>query len=313
MPELRKDYILNRWVIIASERAQRPDQFKQELPTIKKQDNCPFCPGNEHLTPNEISRREKNGKWYLRVIPNKFAAVTSEGNGIIQTHNQFYTFGNAFGKHEIIVETADKTKQLWDLSAEQVTELFEVYNERITSLWKEKGINYAQVFKNHDKAAGTSIMHSHSQIIAYDLVPQAVQDEVAASKKFPSCPYCDIILKEKNSARRCFENKNCIAFTPYASRFPFEIWIFPKKHSTTLDTTENMKDLAELLLQALKKLKTIHAPYNYMLHYSPFQENLHCHIEVLPRLTTWAGFEYSGTIINPVSPEDAAKFYRGEK
>ena len=309
MPELRKDYLLDRWVIIATERAKRPNDFKK--PKMKvKEGICYFCPGNETFTPGEISRVEDDGKWVIRVFPNKFAAVKLSGNFNIQTHNKFYTFADAYGAHEVVVETNDSKKQLWDLSVERLEKIFKVYVERINELSRINGIKYVQVFKNHDEAAGTSISHSHSQIIACNKIPHLVEDEIKYSKMNGSCLYCEIIQKEKDSYRRCFENDGFIAFCPYASRFPFEVWIFSKDHLTGLDQC-NFKDLSYIMKQTLLKLKELNAAYNFMIHYSPTKEdNLHFHIEIIPRLSTWAGFEYSGTIINSMSPEDAAKFYR---
>ncbi len=314
MAELRKDYILNRWVIIATERAKRPHEFKKE--TIKKKEgSCNFCPGNENLTPAEIMRFPQTGPWKIRVFPNKFPAVKLEGTYEIKTHNKFYTFADAYGNHEVIVETPSSKKQLWDLDSEEIKEILSVYVERINYLSKLPGITYVQVFKNHEAAAGTSISHSHSQIIAYEKIPHVVEDEIKYSKQYADggCSYCAIIQKEKDSHRRCFENNNFIAFCPYGSRFPFEIWIFSKQHITMLNEC-NLDDLSSIIKQILKKIKELNAPYNFMIHYSPTKEdNLHFHIEFIPRLSTWAGFEYSGTIINSMPPENAAKFYRGEE
>jgi len=306
MGELRKDYVLDRWVIIATERGKRPHQFKHktEMPDVKDF----FAPGNEHLCPPEIYRKEKNGGWQIRVFPNKFPAVKPEGNSTIKTDNKFYTYADAVGKHEVIVETPDN-RQMWDLSIEEIKDVLEVYNLRINEILKIPGIKYVCVFKNHKREAGTSIIHSHSQVIAYDKVPRVVQEKINASKNHDSCPYCEIIEKEKDSERRCFENDNFVAFAPYASRFPFEVLILPKEHKKDLNELD-LLGLADIIKKVILKLKELNAPYNYVLHYSPSDENLHFQIEVLPRLATWAGFEYSGTVINTMPPEKAAEFYR---
>lgn len=309
MPELRKDYILNRWVIIATERAKRPSDFTNKK-SKRKETKCIFCPGNEKLTPGETARVEEKGKWIIRAFPNKYPAVKLNGNPNVQIHNMFYTFSDAYGLHEVVVETNSK-KQLWDLPAEHIEKLFKIYKKRINDLSKLEGIKYVQVFKNHDEPAGTSISHSHSQIIAYNRIPHLVEDEIKYSNIDSGCAYCEIIQREKDSYRRCYENNNFIAFCPYASRFPFEIWIFSKNHVTNLGDC-NLFDLSKITKQILFKLKELNAPYNLMMHYSPKEANLHFHIEIIPRLSTWAGFEYSGTIINSMPPEDAAKFYRNE-
>ncbi len=156
-------------------------------------------------------------------------------------------------------------------------------------------------------------MHSHSQIIALNHIPKDVRDEVEACKMFKGCPYCDIVNIESQGIRKCFENESFIAFAPYASRFNYEIWVFPKKHIRTLGDVENLKHLAEIMRKILGKIKELGADFYYYLHYAPEGEDLHFHIEVAPRIATWAGFELgSGEIINSVSPEDAAAFYRGE-
>ena len=311
MSELRKDYILDEWVIIATERAKRPDQFKSKNKKEKTEVDY-FASGNEKYTPGEILRvNDKNNKWKIRVFPNKYPAVNINGNPEIQTHNKFYTFADAYGYHEVIVETPLKNKQLWDLSKEDLVLLFEVYCNRIDQLSKKPGIKYVQIFKNHGIEAGTSIQHSHSQVIAFDNVPERVQEEINKSKPY-GCAYCEIIQREKDSYRRCFETDNFIAFTPYASRFPFEIWLFSKEHIKYLHDCD-FSDLAKIFIMILKKLKELNASFNFMIYYSPSDhDNLHFHIEFLPRMTTWAGFEYSGTVINPVIPEDAAKFYRNQ-
>lgn len=310
--ELRKDYILDKWVIISTERKNRPREFKSD--TAKNETVCFFCPGNEHLTPWEIGRVQEGNSWKFRWFLNKFPAVNPEGYPLIQTHNDFFTFAAAYGFHEVVVETPCHDKQLWDFSSEDLERLFKVYNFRINELSRLSDISYVVVFKNHGKEAGTSLVHSHSQVVGVNFMPEAVKAECAKSKG--DCPYCRIVDIEKGSHRRCFENDNFAAFTPYASRFPYEIWVFPKRHLKTLNdfNDKDYTDLADIMQKILSKLKEINAPYNYFFHYSPKGENLHFHVEILPRLATWAGFEFSTeTIINAVPPEDAAKFYRGEE
>jgi UDPglucose--hexose-1-phosphate uridylyltransferase len=314
MGELRKDYILDRWVIISSERARRPHEFRKEPQADAGLDAaCHFCPGSEKDTPPEAFRIEKQGRWQVRVFPNKFAAVRPEGEPGIRTDNTFYTFAGNYGRHLVIAETPEHGRQLWDLDVEDIVLVLKGYIETLCLLQEDKAIKYAAIFKNHKKEAGTSIVHSHSQAIGYNKVPEAVMAEVAASKERNFCPYCDIIQREKGSHRRCFENDGFVAFCPYASRFPFEIWIMPKRHVQRLEDITDLRGLAELLRLALGKLKGIDAPFNMVLHHSPTKEDgLHFHVEIMPRLTVWAGFELDGTVINPQPPEDAAKFYRGE-
>ncbi|MBN2368513.1 DUF4931 domain-containing protein [Candidatus Woesearchaeota archaeon] len=311
MGELRKDYILDKYVIIATERGARPDQFKKEekTPTVKTDF---FAPGNEAMTPNEIERFPPGAKdWQIRVFPNKFAAVKPEGNPALRTANTFFTYSDAFGYHEVIVETPNIDETLADLSEERISNVLKMFKKRIEVNMSSEGVKYVSVFKNHGERAGTSVQHSHCQLIAYNLVPEIILRKENAVKRYLQCPYCAILNIEKNSHRRCFENNSFVAFTPYASRFPFEIWVFPKRH--ILNITEFTEDdfvfLAEILKKILLKLKSLNADYNLFLQYGI--ENMHFHIEITPRLSKWAGFELdTETIINIVTPENAAEFYR---
>jgi len=309
---LRKDYILERWIYYATERKKRPMEFKKEQYIIEEK-TCFFCPGYEHLTPPEIGRVEYKNTWKVRWFANKFPAVELKGKAKINTKNRFFNEGKTYGMHEIIVETRDHKKQLWDLSNSDIKEIFNVYALRIKTLSKLKNIKYVTVFKNHGPLGGTSLVHSHTQIVAISVLPQQVMDEVKATKKFKKCPYCNIIKLESKSQRKIIENKNVVAFCPYASRFNFEAWIFPKRHVKTIIAMneDELHDMAIVLKKILVKLKKLNASYNFFLHYAPIGDDLHFHIEVTPRFAKWGGFEIStGAIINSVLPEDAAKFYR---
>jgi len=297
--ELRKDYILNRYVIIAEKRKVRPREFHREE-KIAEPKVCYFCPGNEHTTPPEIGRVEYKGKWKMRWFPNKFP--------FLQKNTK------AYGYHEVIVETAEHKKQLWDMGEKDIVGVLKVYALRIKDLEKKKGIKYVSIFKNHGREGGTSILHTHTQVAAMGYVPTLVLDEIRASHKGKKCLYCSIVKKEANSKRKAFENKDFVAFCPYASRFNFEIWIFPKKHVKDINEfNENeLLNLSKILKRILLKLKKLNCSYNYYLHYAPGGKDLHFHIEITPRLASWGGFEFStDTVINSVSPENAARFYRG--
>jgi len=307
--ELRKDYILDRWVILSSGRSARPKQFQSEKKEKARIDY--FAPGNEEKTPEEIGRLGGK-KWKMRWFPNKLPAVDKHNKAKIKTDDKYFTFAPAYGDHEIVVETPT-TKQLADLSVKDIQDLFKVYAQRIFEISKDKDVKYVSVFKNNGVKGGTSILHSHSQIIAYNEIPKSVRDEVEACGKHNSCPYCEILQIERKSYRRCFENEDFVAFCPYASRFNYEIWVFPKKHKLNLNefSSEEFNNLAEIMKKILLKLKKLGVSYNYFLHYAPAGEDLHFHVEVCPRIATWAGFEIgSETTINSVAPEDAAVFYR---
>jgi UDPglucose--hexose-1-phosphate uridylyltransferase len=196
--------------------------------------------------------------------------------------------------------------------------IFKTYVMRIKELEKREGIKYVAVFKNHGKDAGTSIMHSHSQIVAYNLVPTAIQREEdvlrAYARANSCCAFCKILNVEKTSYRHVYENSSFVSFTPYASRVPYELWFFPKRHVLSVKelSDSEIKDLCEMLKRALLKLKAMDASYNMYLHNgSGDEKHFHFHVEILPRTTTWAGFELgTGTYILTISPEDAAEYYR---
>ena len=308
---IRKDYLLDRWVYYATERKKRPRELKSvEVKTSAKQ--CVFCPSNEHLTPAEIGRIESRGGWKMRWFLNKFSAVDKKGKPFLKS-KKFFSEGNSYGIHEIITETQHHESQLADLPVQHIRELLEVYNFRIKELSKMRGIRYVQVFKNHGKDAGTSLVHSHSQVMALSQVPSLVAEKITAVKKHKACPYCQIIKLESKSKRKIFETKNIVAFAPFASRFNYEAWIFTKRHKRTMEelSADEYRDIALALKKILVKLKKISASYNFFVHYSPKGENMHLHIEITPRTATWGGFELStDAIINSVLPENAAKFYR---
>lgn len=298
MLELRKDYILDRYVIIAEKRKTRPHELHHDE-KIREIESCFFCPGNEHTTPPEIGRVEYKGKWKIRWFPNKFPFL-QEGT-------------KAHGYHEVIVETAEHSKQLWDLGENDILELLKVYSLRITELTKKRGIKYVSLFKNHGRDGGTSILHTHTQVAAVGYVPALILDEITASHKGKKCLYCGIVKKEAKSKRKAYENRDFVAFCPYASRFNFEIWIFPKGHIREIAELDDSQllNLSKILKKTLLKLKWLNCSYNYYLHSSPNGEDLHFHIEITPRIAIWGGFEFStDTVINSVSPENAAGFYR---
>lgn len=331
MIQLRKDYLLNRWSYIAVERGERPQQIEKNKTGSKKNDKenvCYFCPGNENLTPPEIgriSKKNKKDEWQVRWFPNKFPAVDKNLKKEIAIKNKFYTNGEAFGYHEIIAETPDHEKQLADLSVEEMEEVLKVYALRMADLSAREGIKYVQIFKNSGAEGGASLSHSHSQLIATNIIPSLVQEKIDAVKKYKSCPYCDIIKKEEKSERFIYANQDFVCFAPYAPRFNYEAWIFPRKHYRNITELKKneFKNLAEVFQIILSKLGGINAPYNFYLHYAPTEKvsspsggvrgnkDLHFHFVIAPRMNIWAGFELStDAFVIKTSPENAAKFYR---
>jgi len=293
MNELRKDYLLDRWVIIAKGRGKRPQHFVQ--PPVKIREKvCFFCPGNENTTPPEIARVEEKGKWIIRCFPNKFPATDW---------------------HEIIVETPEHGGHLGDLSVEHIVKVLKMYSKRRKAMEKYQKVKYVSIFKNKGEVAGASLPHSHTQLIGLTAVPPLVTKEIKASKE--ECSFCRIWKDEVKSSRLIHEDKYTAAFAPFASRFPFEAWLMPKRHLGTLADMKKaeMNSFAGTLKRILSALNfpLNYPPYNFVLHYAPQGKNLHLHLELLPRLSKFAGFEFgTGIIINVMPPEVAAEHYRSE-
>src|SRR3989338_3551444 len=326
MGELRKDYILERYVLISDTRKDRPHDFNKQQKVQIMQTNqtnksnkiCSFCPGNEHLTTKEIMHIGKDGKWIIRVIPNKFPALELKGKSVITTDNKYYTYSDNYVQHEIIIETDKHGEQIFDYNREHLIKLLHLYKARIMILNNIENIKYVQVIKNHGKDAGASIEHSHSQVLAYNIIPTLIQQKEQACKdksdRFDEkCAYCEIIEREKDSYRRCFENNSFVAFTPYASRFAYEITIFSKQHKLSLIDFNDaeIEELADIMQKILAKLKELGADFNF--YFQNGVKDMHFHVEFTPRINIFAGFEFAtDTVINTIYPEDAAKWYRGE-
>ncbi|MCP4632772.1 MAG: galactose-1-phosphate uridylyltransferase [candidate division Zixibacteria bacterium] len=328
MPELRKDPIIGRWVIISTERGKRPSDFGVS-PEKTGSKLCPFCPGNESATPPEITAfRAKNMKpdtpgWTLRVIPNKFPALRIEGDLNRRGHGIFDMM-NGVGAHEVIIETPDHYVDLPYLDDKSARDIIWAYRMRLLDLKKDPRFQYIMIFKNYGEAAGASLEHAHSQLIATPIVPKRVSEELEGATRYYAfkerCIFCDIINQEIDDGERVVSlNENFIALEPYAPRLPFETWILPTKHYSSLEEIPEsaLDDLASLLRETLKRLSISlnNAPYNYILHTRPVDNNgkkeYHWHIEIMPKLTKVAGFEWgTGFYINPTAPEDAAKYLR---
>lgn len=312
MIELRKDYILDRWSHIALGRGKRPQETETKG-GLATGNICYFCPGNEGMTPAETGRVAEGEGWKIRWFPNKFPAVEPELRKEVPEGSGYFRRAEAFGYHEVVAETPDHAKQLADLSKEDLQEVLRVYAERMAALSGREGVKYVQIFKNNGAEGGCSIAHSHTQIIAGNLVPKNVREKVEAAKRCEKCPYCEIVAEEEKSERLIMANDNFVAFTTFAPRFNYEAMIFPKKHYrniTELGEAE-FADLAEAFERVLSKLAKVSAPYNFYLHVAPAGEDIHFHFEIAPRMNTWAGYELAtGTYVITTSPEEAAAFYR---
>ncbi len=331
MPELRKDPVSGRWVIISVERGKRPSDFMSPSQKRKSGGFCPFCPGNEHTTPPEIlAFREANTAantpgWSLRVVANKFPALQIHGE-LNKRGEGVFDMINGVGAHEVIIETPDHLQSLATVPIKLVEDVLWSFFFRISDLKKDSRLKYVLIFKNEGEIAGASLEHTHSQLIALPIVPQRVKEEMDNSKKYydskERCLICDIINQEIEKGKRVVsENDHYVALAPFAARDPFETWVLPKRHESSYGPKDkSFLGLAEMLQRTLRQLDKVldTPPYNFMLHTSPFKEEqndfYHWHIEILPRLTKRAGFEWgSGFYINPTLPEEAAKFMREAK
>jgi UDPglucose--hexose-1-phosphate uridylyltransferase len=328
MPELRKDPIIGRWVIIATERGKRPHDFVIEEEVIKG-GFCPFCPGNEHTTPPEIFAYREPGTepntpgWSLRVVHNKFPALITQGDADRQGEGMFDKMAG-IGTHEVIIENPDHQTTLTNISIDGFVEVLTAYRERIKSLTEDRRFKYVLILKNMGRVAGASLEHSHSQLIGLPIVPELVMEELTGSKFYydwkERCVFCDMIRQElQYKVRVVLENQDFVAICPFAPRSPFEVWILPKIHYSSYVhlPEESYRLLAEIFSGTLQRLEKSlgKAPYNFILHIAPIREpelpHYHWHFEIMPKLTLMAGFEWgSGFFINPTPPEDAAQYLR---
>jgi UDPglucose--hexose-1-phosphate uridylyltransferase len=301
--EIRKDYIQDKYVIIAPQRAKRPhERGEAGLKEAKKV--CPFC--QENLKKAKKLLVFGKGKDQITVLPNKFPAVTLDNP-------------KAYGSQEIVVETADHANDLEKHSIEHIANLLEVYSKRTKEISKNQKIEYILIFKNSGRIAGASLLHPHSQIFATNFLPPHLFDKSQKIQEYKlkhgTCVYCDTIKKEKKSSCLVWEDDYIVAFCPYASMHNYEIWIMPKRHldNVTNLNREEQHSFAKILKHVLKKIKKLGLPYNYYFHQVIHDEDQHLYMKVVPRGSTWAGVEIgSGVVINPITPESAAKYYREE-
>ena len=332
MPELRKDPIIGRWVIIATDREKRPHDFKLDQVYAASNKPCAFCEGNEKLTPPEIeadrdtSSSKDTPGWLTRTVPNKYPALKNEPD-LAQKSIGLFEMMNGVGEHEVIIEGPDHDKQLADLSIEQIKRVIAVYKRRSLELGKDQRFKYVVIFKNYGLAAGASLKHTHTQLISLPVVPRRVKEESESAKSYfdsrGSCIFCDIINQEKEAGlREVCENKDFFAFCPFASRSPFEVTIIPKEHqaSFTEIREDQIDNFAKILKDVLGRIKTLlkNPPYNFVVHTTPLNGNsnnyYHWHVELMPKLSKIAGFEWgTGFYINPTPPEKASRYLKEVK
>ncbi len=335
MPQVRQDIVTGRWVIIATERGKRPESFAQSTQEVsggspgEPPADCPFCPGHESLTPPELLAYDGPGRapdtpgWKVRVVPNKFPALTAEGNLEPRTAGIYRQF-DGVGFHEVIIHSPDHWRSLGELAREQVALYLTACRERYQERGRDERIKYIHLIENHGRPAGASIEHPHSQLFALPLVPPVILEELAGMRRWRmergTCLFCSILEEEERTGDRLVgTSADFVAFEPFASRVPFETWLVPRHHSAHFSKLPDrgIEDLAGLLGETLGRLQ--HAlndpPYNLILHSALCERcadpEFHWHIEIWPTLSRPAGFEWgTGIMVNTALPEESAAFLR---
>lgn len=358
MPILRKNPITDQWVIIAPERSQRPREVVAEHRAIGTSE-CPFCAGHEADTPPPIrtyrvpspsdtddvttdatcsENMRPESTWDVRVVPNKYPALrldaalaagppssgpsAGEGNGT--RGDGLYEMMEGVGTHEVVVEAAEHVVSLAERTTEQIATVLQAWRDRLVELGQNRRLACAMVFKNHGALAGATLEHVHSQIMGLPVVPLRLREELDGAKRYftarERCVWCDILERELQTGERLvYANDDAVALAPYASRFPFETWILPRRHEPCYEASDPhlLAGVADVLRTVLRKLDVALTPpaYNLVLHTAPFEAgdhpHFHWHIEIIPRSTTIAGFEWgSGFYINPTPSETAARYLR---
>jgi UDPglucose--hexose-1-phosphate uridylyltransferase len=334
--ERRTDWLTGRSIIVAEHRAQRPNEFASNfaagtgaqtvanlalaeigLTDVVGVPSCPFCVGNESKTPPAVYQQlDAEGRWQVRVVPNMYPAVTPTVGTAA---------ADARGAHEVIIESARHVDRASSLSTQELRQVLEAYANRLCS-WRDDGrFSYGLVFKNQGPRAGASIGHLHSQFIALPDVPPAVEAEMHRAerdfRRHDRCPYCRLLERERSFAERIVLDRNgYVAFCPFASLQPHEVWLLPDRHETSfeqLSSPDAADRLAKIVQDLLKRLELIvpNAAYNMLLRTAPWKAGCdnwcHWRMEFLPRVNAIAGFEIaSGVHINPLAPEKAARQIR---
>lgn len=301
--EIRKDYFKDQYVIIAPNRAKRPQSIVKPEPEVFKV--CYFCPKNFDHKNITYQDDNKNGNWEIVSVINKFPAVSLDNP-------------RAYGQAEVIIETREHGLDINDFSVEHIVRIFNAYINRYEELRKIDGIKHVIIFKNEGGKAGASIPHTHSQVIALPLLPPKVREEAEAYDRYylenNDCPFCDIIKKEIGSPRVIWEDENLFVLSPYASESPYGAWFIPKRHIRTISelSQSEKESFGKAMKMILGKLNEFGISYNYFVENAVNSMDYHMKLKLQPRPNIWAGLELgTGIIINPVSPERASEIYRG--
>lgn len=333
MSQFRQNPITKQWVLIAPGRAKRPEQYRtySVMAGVPELDpECVFCPGNENKNPDlcdDVCRVPNNKDWELRVIPNKYKALDYTEN---YNHHEFYNSRAGYGDHEVII-TRKHNEPVALQSAQLIALTLKNFKDRINVLSKNEKTAYVQVFHNHGRDSGASLVHPHYQVMSTPMVPPHISAEIKGAYHYFQnngiCVYCDIMKEEaKIKDRVVYEDDHFMVISAYASRSPFETWILPKRHSARYEeiTEKEITHLAHALKRVLGALytKLSDPSLNFYIHSMPVKRDratmheegsYHWHLTIFPRLTIWAGFEYAtGIPVNPMPPEETAKFLRGD-
>jgi UDPglucose--hexose-1-phosphate uridylyltransferase len=327
MPEIRQNIITRQWVIIAAERASRPDQFqtaksqRKELP--QHDPACPFCPGNEAMTPPETYRSPQAGTWKVRAFPNKFAALSTEGDLVRRIDGLKRTISGV-GVHEVIVESRMHNTTLALMTDAEIEDVIAACLDRYNKIFADHRVEAVTLFKNHGAAAGTSLVHPHMQLIGTPVIPTEVRERLEWALRFyddnGACIFCATLDSElRDQSRLIAENKHFIAFIPFAALSPFHLWIYPRRHCASFGSIahDEIASLGRILRTVQRKLYFgLNDPdFNLVVRTAPRESThiryYHWYVSVVPRITQAAGFELgSGMFINVSRPEDSAAFLR---
>lgn len=323
MPELRRDPILDRWVVVAPERADRPNALLRTPPEEDDAEGCPFCAGNEGMTPPELLAVRDGKTWSLRVVPNRYPALRPEER-LARRGEGLYDQIAGVGAHEVLIETPEHGRKLHDQPVEGVERLLRAAQDRMIDLARDVRLRSAIFFKNSGAAAGATLSHAHSQLLALPVVPAQLALELQTTAAYfaakERCLFCDLLAHElRERTRIVAENDAFVVLSPYAARNAFELLILPREHRSSFErsTPAELRSFAAALRIALRKLDlALERPaYHFWLHTQPMREppsdSFHFHLELKPVLSLFAGFEWgSGFTINPIPPEEAAAFLR---
>jgi UDPglucose--hexose-1-phosphate uridylyltransferase len=333
--ELRKDPLLGRWVAVLNQ-SKSPSEYNLQVHDADKEDNCILCAGREKETPGEISSIRKSGtghnphEWWTRVVPNINPVFRVEGE-LGRRGEGMYDKMNSIGANEIIIESPEHSVTPEDIGLDQMVRVIMTYRDRMVDLEKDHRLRYTLIYKNSGKNAGAVFSHPISHLASTPVIPKRVKEELDGAKQYYAykerCIFCDIVREELRTAARVItETRHFVAFCPFASKFPFETSIIPKRHNCAFQDirTDEIEDLALILSVVLKKLRASFTklPFNYFIHSAPNRiprknhwhtlgDDFHWHMEIMPRLLNTSGFEWSsGFYILPTSPEYAAKYLR---